>query len=983
MARSIRSKDEMQPLQAYELLNEEYLDDIKSLGLIFRHKKSGARIVVLSNQDDNKVFSVGFRTPPEDSTGVAHIVEHTVLCGSREFPVKDPFIELVKGSLNTFLNAITYPDKTIYPVASCNEKDFQNLMHVYLDAVFYPNIYIKEEIFKQEGWHYALEDPEDDIKYNGVVYNEMKGAFSSPEQKLMHMIQTSLFPDTTYGFVSGGDPNCITDLTYEQFLDFHGRYYHPINSYIYLYGDMDIEEKLNWIDEQYLSHFDQIEIDSSIRMQKPFDEMREVVEYYSVTEEEGEQDKTYLSYNIVLGSNVDCEHYIAFKILDYVLLSAPGAPLKQALLDANIGKDILSDYESSILQPTFSIIAKGAREEQKSEFVRIIKETLKEIIKNKIQKKSLLAAINNFEFKYREADYGQFPKGLMYDIRILDSWLYDEKNPFMYMKANETFAKLREKVETNYYEELIQTYLLENKFGSIGILKPQIGYTKIEEERVAQKLKEYKEGLSKTEIERLIKQTLDLKKYQEEETPKEELEKIPMLSIDDIGKKIRPLKNQESQINEVKILHHNVYTSKIAYIRMAFSIDKYSAYIPQLSLLSNLLGNMDTKKYSYLDFSNEVNIHTGGISTDIQIFNKINEIGKVERFFIVTTKVLYQNIGKALEFICEMLRNTVFHDKKRLKELLNETKSSLEMRLMSASHLIAVNRSLSYFSENGIFADDANGIGYYRYIDDLNQHFEEKYNSFLEEIEGLRNNIFTKDNLLISITADEEGYELLFDKLPDYMNKLQADTEYQIGEKIEKERKAVGHNEGFKTSGQVQFVARSGNFLEKNQSYHGSLKVLKVILGYDYLWNQIRVKGGAYGCMCGFSYDGLGYFVSYRDPNLERTNEVFKKTIEYVENFQVDERNMTKYIIGAISDLDQPLTPFTEGKRSFSAYITGVTEEMLQKDRDEVLNTNVDQIKKLAPIIKTIIDADHICVIGNEDKIIQQKELFKNIENLL
>ena len=401
-------------LTAYELLGEQELKDIHSMGYILRHKKSGARITVISNDDENKVFYIGFRTPPEDSTGVPHIIEHTVLCGSDKYPVKDPFVELVKGSLNTFLNAITYPEKTIYPVASCNNADFQNLMSVYMDAVFHPNIYKHREIFEQEGWHYELEDEDAPVTINGVVYNEMKGAFSSPDDVLERLILNSLFPDTSYANESGGDPEHIPELTYEQYLNFHRKYYHPCNSYIYLYGDMDVAEKLRWMDEEYLGKYEQIELDSAIRMQKPFAAPVEIVKSYPVASGEPLTDNSYLSYNVVVGTVLDKKLYQAFDVLDYALLSAPGAPLKQALIDAGIGMDIGGGYDNSTLQPVFSVIAKNANLEQKEQFLQVIRETLQAQVADGIDQNALLAGINSSEFRFREADFGQFPKGLLY-----------------------------------------------------------------------------------------------------------------------------------------------------------------------------------------------------------------------------------------------------------------------------------------------------------------------------------------------------------------------------------------------------------------------------------------------------------------------------------------------------------------------------------------------------------------------------------------
>lgn len=437
-------------IQSYEILKEQEIPELNSQAVILRHKKSGARLFLLSNDDENKVFTIGFRTPPEDSTGLPHILEHSVLCGSRKFPAKDPFVELAKGSLNTFLNAMTYPDKTVYPVASCNDQDFQNLMDVYLDAVFYPNIYQNEKIFRQEGWHYELEEEDGELGLNGVVYNEMKGEFSSPESILDRFTRNVLFPDTCYAFESGGDPKEIPKLSYEQFLAFHRHYYHPSNSYIYLYGDMDREEKLKWLDEAYLSRFDAIEVDSEIRYQAPFEAPVEKTVYFPITEDQSEEEESYLSVNLVTGTDLDKDLYVAFPILEYALISAPGAPLKQALLDAGIGNDVFGGYESGILQPYFSVAVKGAGAEKKEAFLAVVEKTLRKMAKEGVNRKALEAGINYYEFKYREADYGSFPKGLMYGLQCFDSWLYDESDPLMHLAYAETFRSLKAKAEEGY-----------------------------------------------------------------------------------------------------------------------------------------------------------------------------------------------------------------------------------------------------------------------------------------------------------------------------------------------------------------------------------------------------------------------------------------------------------------------------------------------------------------------------------------------------
>ncbi len=981
MPRNLKSSKELGRLAAYDLIDEEELKDISSLGLLLRHKKTGARVAVITNDDNNKVFSIGFRTPPFDSTGVPHIIEHSVLCGSRAFPAKDPFIELAKGSLNTFLNAITYPDKTIYPVASCNEQDFQNLTHVYMDAVFYPNIYIKEEIFKQEGWHFELENEDAELKYNGVVYNEMKGAFSSPEQQLFRTIQNALFPDTAYGVESGGDPDYITDLSYEKFLDFHKRYYHPSNSYIYLYGDMDVQEKLNWLDQEYLQNFNDEPVDSEIKYQIPFQERKEIEAAYPLSEKEDCSNNTYLSYNLSIGTSLDRDLCMAFQILEYVLLSAPGAPLKQALLDAGIGKDIISSFDADTYQPIFTIIAKNAEAEQKEQFVTLIRATLEKLVLKGLDEKSIRAAINYYEFKYREADFGQFPKGLMYGIQMLSSWLYDDNKPFLKLNSNKVFEMLKSRIGTDYYTKLITQYLLNNNHVALVTLKPQAGLTAVKEEQLKEKLANYKAGLTGEEIKKIVEDTLHLKKYQDEPSSREDVERIPLLSREDIGKMAQPIFNEEKEVDGIPIIHHNVYTNGIAYLKLLFDLEDIpKALIPYVGLLSSVLGYVDTQHYSYLELSNEINIHTGGINSDVACFGKKGSPNVYLPTFQMDVKVLYEEMDNAFDLLKEIISFTKLDDEKRLLEIISEVKSRLQMHLNSAGHSVAVDRAMSYFSEASRFNEETKGISYFKFIENLEADYNNRKDDLIDKLKLLMRYIFRKENLIISFTCNKDGLKTLSGKLLPFVEQLKTDPVDKVSEHFELRR----GNEGFKTSGQVQYVARTGNFFNTGYRYTGALDVLKVIMSYDYLWNNIRVKGGAYGCMCGFSsISGNGYFTSYRDPNLARTNEIYEKAVDYIRNFTADERDMTKYIIGTISSVDSPRTPRTQGIISLGAYLSGTTEEDIQKQRDEILNVTVEDIRQLADTVQAILDCNNICVIGNEKKIEQNKDMFFEVKTLI
>lgn len=982
MAKSIKSSKELQSLPAYELVQEQQVKELNSLGLVFRHKKSGARIAVISNEDDNKVFSVGFRTPPEDSTGVAHIVEHTVLCGSDKYPSKDPFVELAKGSLNTFLNAMTFSDKTIYPVASCNEKDFQNLMSVYMDAVFHPNIYKNKSIFLQEGWYYELEKEEDDLKINGVVYNEMKGVFSSPEQQLYRTIQSSLFPDTTYGIESGGDPKNIPDLTYEAYLEFHKKYYHPTNSYIYLYGDMDIEEKLNWMDAEYLSHYDYAPVDSQIKRQKPFDSMKTIRAPYSVSEGEAEKAGNYYSYNVVLETSLDKELYLAFEILQMALIKFPGAPVKRALIEAGIGIDVLSEYENGIYQPYFSIIAKEVEAGREEEFLTIIHDTLQKVCEEGIGEDSLRAAINYHEFRFKEGDFGAYPKGLMYGIDVLDSWLYEDDSVFTHLQAEETFRKMKENVTTGYFENLIKKYLINNPHSTLVVIEPEVGLTAKEEQELKEKLQAYKATLSKEEIQKIISETKSLREWQETPSTQEELERIPLLERKDMKREVNPILNEKYNIANVTTLHHNISTNGISYIKLGFAIDNYVGYAEYLSLLSYVLGKVGTANYEYQELAKQINIYTGGIVYDVETYDMPYQKDNVKTCFEINVKVFYENMEKAFTFITDTIFTSCLEDKKRFRELVSEARSKMHIKMNSGAHSLAAGRALAYVSKGGRLTDALVGWEYYLFLSDLEEHFEEKFDEVSAILKKLCVSVFRKENMIFSLTCEEDGLEIFRTCAEQFVKNVDTHRSESILEANAKipDRKPI--NEGIKTAGQVQFAALAGNYMEEGQNYTGTLKVLKSIMSYEYLWVNLRVKGGAYGCMCNFFRNGNAYFVSYRDPNLLETIEVYKEVADYVANFKVDARDMTKFVLGTMSTADSPLTPSAKGDRSYNCYMTGLTQEQLQKERDSIIDCQVEDIRALAGRMKTVLENCVVCVVGNEEKIEECKNLFDKTFNL-
>lgn len=969
----------IEELKTYEIKEHKFLSDINTDAYVLSHKKTGARVVLMPNDEENKVFYIGFRTPPKDSTGVAHIVEHTVLCGSDKYPIKDPFVELCKGSLNTFLNAMTYPDKTVYPVASCNDFDFKNLMDVYLDAVFHPNIYKEENIFRQEGWHYELENTEDDLTINGVVYSEMKGAFSDPDDIVERQIMNSIFPDTPYGVESGGDPDVIPSLTYKDFLDFHSKYYHPSNSYIFLYGNSDMAERLEYIDREYLSHYEKIEVSSEISTQAPFDKRRDVVIEYPLTENEDDKDKTYLNLTYCFSDYRDKELPIVLRAFEYAFSGNPAAPLRKALLEAGIGNEVYASSDCSIKQNLFGFYAKGANPEDKDKFLSIIQKELERTVKEGFDKKTLLAFLVREEFKYREADFGRIPKGLTYGLDLLESWLYDDTLALHHMECLEVYKKLKEEVETNYFEDLLKKYFLDNNHCICCLGVPVKGLTLKKESELEESLKKIKSGLSDDEIKKIINDTNALKEYQKNPDKTEDLEKIKLLKVSDIKKETKPDKNELTEIAGVKYLKQNIFTSGIAYLTFLFDVNKLSLeQIRYLPILSNLLGRMDTKELKYGDLSNEIKLFTGGMNMS---FNNCRNIktGEIKSYFEINVKFLYENKEKVFSLLSQILFESKLDDKEKIKEYLSELRSQGESMLISSPHTVALTRATSYFDKMFKMNDISMGIEAVRFITSLEKDMDNSIDKIISELNSIIPMIFRKENLFINLTSPKDKQDVLDDEILKFVDKL-----YTVDIKEDKFDVELNQgNEGFIFPGQVQYVAMSGEYVSKGYKYKGAFNVLRTIMAYDYLWNNVRVEGGAYGCFANFTMSGICSIVSYRDPHINNTLKIYRNLVSFLENFDCNERQMNQYIIGAISDIDVPQTASIEGKANCIYYLTGVSESDRQKARDEILSCTKEDIRSLSENIRAAFSKENICVVGAEGKIKENEKLFDSVLNLI
>lgn len=959
----------------FKLIDETYIDEIKSNGKVFFHEKSGAKLISILNEDDNKTFSITFKTLPKNSKGIPHILEHSVLCGSRKFPVKEPFVEILKGSLNTYLNAATYPDKTMYPVASRNHKDFRNLMDVYLDAVFYPNIYTKPEIMMQEGWHYDILDENEDMEYKGVVYNEMKGVYSSPISVLLRKVDEVLFKDNVYSFDAGGKPEEIVKLTQEEFIEFHKKYYHPSNSIIYLYGDINLEEEMKFIDEEYLKNFNKADIENEIEPQKPFAKMAEEEITYSISQSEEEEDKTFFCLSFCLDTSLDSKTNLGLEILEDILLETSSSPLRRAIVEANIGKDVFGTIDDSMLQPTFSIILKDSNLDKKEEFKNLVFSVLKDLCEKGIDRKLIEAVINAAEFQMREADYDSFPKGLEYNEKILDSMLYGGE-PFENLKFEKKLAEIKESIKNNYFERLIEKYILKNTHSAIVTAKPKKGLEDINNNLLDEKLKNFKKQLESKELKALIEQNKVLKMRQEEPDKKEDLDKIPMLSIKDINPKADIFEYKSMKEQGVNILYTPLNTNGISYVNMYFdtSVVPFDM-IEYASLLSIIIGRVNTKNYNFMDLSNEVNMNVGGMDFSLETYGNIKEVDKYSPQFVLRSKVLNEKLPKLFELVEEIINSSLYSDESRLKEILQELKSRLEMSMKSRGHRVASVRLGSYYSEQYKYIDKISGLDFYKFVSNIEKNFESKKQEISSKLKQVSELIFNRNILMVGFAGDESSYKGFSENFKKFIDKIR-------NKPIEKNKykfKLKKLNEGIITASKVQYVAKGFNFKKLGYENSGILSVIKTIADYNYLWNRIRVQGGAYGIFSSFSAGGNLKFCSYRDPNLIETLSAFDEFSKYIENFNEDEREITKYILGTIAPLDVPLSNASKCERTVVHYLTGADFKYIQGKRNEILNTNAESIRKYAKLISECMKENYICVVGGEQKIKENKEIFMNI----
>ncbi len=959
----------------FRLARKEVIAELDGTACLFEHIKSGAQLLYIQAADTNKVFSISFRTPPKDSTGVAHILEHSVLCGSRKFPLKEPFVELVKGSLNTFLNAMTYPDKTMYPVASKNDQDFHNLMDVYLDAVFYPRVATDKGIVMQEGWHYELEHKEDPLTYKGVVYNEMKGVFSSPDAILERHMMEALFPDTTYGVESGGDPDYITDLTYDGFVDFYHQYYHPSNSYIFLYGDMNIEEQLAFIDEEYLQHFEVQSVDSSIGIQQPFEEAKMESHPYGIASTESEEGKSYHALTYVL-SDLDEEKRLAFEILTHALLTSPSAPLKQLLIKEGVGADVSGYFLDSIRQPIWNITINGSELAQQEKIQNIVEAYLTQLVQKGIDTSLLEASLNTTEFALREAEFGGRPIGLAYNIRVMDHWLYG-KDPISLLRYEDALRSLRQGLHNKYFETLIDTYLLKNKHKALVSIYPQKGILEEKERQETEKLAKIKESLTEAELETIIEETKALKLRQETLDSEEALQTIPLLSLDDLDPTVETIERKESALGGATLHFIPTFTKGIDYVDFYFDLTVLTEdEIFYAQLLAEMIGRVNTKSYSYEEIDKQINLHLGGFSVDVLGLAKDKSRDEIVPLISVKVKALHSKCNELVALTDELLLQSDFTDVHRLEDIVGELKAVLDAEAFRRGHTMISTRVLAQISNIAKFQEQSELTFYKKVVNLLKD--KEALTALPDQLNTVREKLFRTPQLnLAFVGGDTERNEFSKAMLPVLDSWPQDSLERNQLRLTE-----VYPNEGIVTAGKVQYVAKGGNFIDHGYTFTGAMSVLETILRYEYLWTRIRVQGGAYGAFANFYNNGNVLFCSYRDPNLKESLQVYDEMAEYLRGFDISEREMRKYIIGTMSRLDLPMTPAIRGPRAMGLFFKGSSEEKQMAYRKEVINCKKEDIVALADIVEAVMKDNRVGVMGNEQKINEAKEYFAKINSL-
>ena len=951
----------------FELIEKKYLKNINTNAYLYEHVKTRARLVFFENDDINKSFSISFKTIPYNDNGIFHILEHSVLCGSAKYPVKEPFVELLKGSFNTFLNAMTFPDKTMYPVSSKNEKDLEILMDIYLDAVFNPNLKNNPNILAQEGWHYHLEDKKDELIYKGVVYNEMKGAYSSVDEVLDQYVTEQLFSDTSYKYSSGGKPEAIPSITQEEFLETYNYNYHPSNSYIFLYGDLNVEQYLNHIDS-YLDNYDYKDYsDYSLSRQENF--TTDIVKrtYFN----EDVKDKAYVAYNYILGDSNEFSKIENIDIIDDILLGSSNTEFRKYFIDNNICEDVYSYVQKDRKETVYSIIFKYVSDDKLESLDAEYKSLLKGIIDKGFDYEQVQASINKKNFSIKEEiNKTSSPKGVSYAIRLLRTWLYSEDNILDAFDLDNVISHLQENCVNKQYETLARQFLIENNKQAVLHLIPTL-----EKDNKEKDLVEYKATLSETELAALVQNTKSLQKWQNSTDKKEDLEKIKSVNAKEVE-----LKNpfEETFFEEYKGInfsHYDGVTNGISYSKLLFDISDFEVeQLQYASVLSYLLFNFNTKNKTEAEVIKEIGANLGGVSSYVDVFRK-HKSEECEIKFIISAKNLVEKAGELAKILDETTLNADFEDKEALYNVLLEIKLMLESRFKNSGHAFVARRISGFYNPQSKLASYHGEYDFYMFISELVSNYEQNIDIIKEQLYSVSSLIFNQARLLVNFVGNKEEYTSFKETISSYLTKYPTKLNKQKGFKIKLEDQ--GYSEGFYFDSLVQYVGVGYNI----NDYTGSHLVLRHILSLDYLWNNVRVKNGAYGSGVIFNAFGDFNLWSYRDPNLTETLEIYYNINNYVANIDADEKDLNKYIIGTLNSLDVLMSPSAQAAYSLNKYITNSPFEVYDKLVNEIKNTTVEDLRKLAVEFENMKSIAYTCVLGSKEKVLENKQLFnKTIE---
>ena len=942
----------------FELLRDEQIPEINSRARLYRHVKTGAELLSIENDDENKVFGITFRTPPPDSTGVPHIMEHSVLCGSRKYPVKEPFVELLKGSLNTFLNAMTYPDMTCYPVASQNLQDFYNLIDVYLDAVFYP--LLTPHTLQQEGWHFELDDPDGQMSIKGVVFNEMKGVYSSPDSLLEQYTQESLFPDTPYGVDSGGDPLVIPDLTYENFKRFHDVYYHPSNARIFFWGDDDPEQRLEILDS-WLKHFERIPVESEVPLQPKFDRPRRVEERYDPGEE-ADGAKSMITVNWLLTEAGDPEETIALSVLRHALIGTPASPLRKALIDSGLGEDLAgSGLSTHLRQYTFSTGLKGVLPENLDRVEQLIFDTLRRLADDGIDPETIAAALNTVEFRLREQNTGAFPRGLFNMINALNAWLY-ERDPLAMLAFERPLEQVKAQGagSSRYFSQMIRDCFLDNPHRTTVTLRPDPSVGPEREAAERARIEQARAAMSPDDLQNVVIDTLELRRRQQMPDTPEALATIPTLTRDDLEPRVKTIPTEVEQVGGSQILFHDLFTNGIFYLDLGFNLHNLPAeYLPYVPLFSRALTETGAGDQNFVQLLQRIGRSTGGIRPAL-FTSAVRGSAQSEAWLFLRGKAMAAQTGELLAILRDVLSSARLDNRERIRQMALEEKAQLESNLVDYGHHIVGSRIRAHFHEADWASEQMGGVDQLFFLRELIDRIDRDWPAVQEVFETIRRLLVNQNSMLANVTIDRAAGQNVLPQVRDFLT-AQPDGEIPPAA-WEAEPRPGG--EGLTAPAQVNFVGKGANLYTAGYELHGSILAIVPNLRAGYLWDRIRVQGGAYGAFASFDRNsGVFSFLSYRDPNLTSTLEVYDQTVDFLRSAHLDDAELTKAIIGAIGDMDAYQLPDAKGYTAMIRRLLGITDEERQRLRDQVLGTTVDDFRALGDALGQAMERENVIVV--------------------